>query len=129
MKNYLVKGFLFGIISWLVPFVISFGFYKRGGELAIDYDLFKSLMVVVSTATGMVLLVLYQKHLEVAPVMRSFVIGLLWLAGNVLLDVVVLIPMSSMDYDTYFNSIGIRYLTIPVLSMGVGLILRRKSSS
>jgi hypothetical protein len=129
MKNYLAKGFLFGIISWLVPFVTSFGFYKPEGELAIDYELFKSIMVVVSSCTGIVLLILYSKHLETDPVARAVIIGSLWFAINIVLDTVILIPMSSMSYESYFYSIGIRYLTIPAFSIGVGFILKKRTGT
>jgi len=126
MKNYIIKGIVFGVISWLVPFVLSFGFYKPGGELAIDYDLFKSIMVVVSSATGIVLLALYAKHFEVDTMTRSVLTGCLWFAINIFLDVIILIPMSSMSYQSYFYSIGIRYLTIPIFSIGVGYILKKR---
>ncbi len=129
MKNYLVKGLVFGVISWLVPFVLSFGCYKPGGELAIDYDLFKSLMVVVSSVTGIVLLSLYAKHLEIDTMGRSILIGVLWLGVNILLDVIILIPMSSMNYQSYFYSIGLRYLTIPAFSIGVGYVLKKSLAS
>lgn len=126
MKNHFVKGLVFGIISWLVPFLLSFGFYKPGGELAIDYDLFKSIMVVVSSITGVVLLSLYSKHLEAEPMSRSIMVGVLWFVINILMDVIILIPMSVMTYQHYFYSIGIRYLTIPAFSIGVGYILKKR---
>lgn len=129
MKKYMLKGLLYGIISWLVPFVLSFGFYKPGGELAIDYGLFKSIMVVMSSLTGIVLLVLYSKHLEPDPIPRSVMIGVLWFGINILLDIVILIPMSAMNYQNYIYSIGIRYLTIPAFSTGIGYILKKRTAS
>jgi hypothetical protein len=126
MKNNVVKSLVFGVISWLIPFVLSFGFYKPGGELAVDYDLFKSIMVVVSSVTGVVLLSRYAKHFEANPIAHSVLIGVLWLAINILLDLIILMPMSGMTYQAYLYSIGIRYLTIPAFSIGVGYILKTR---
>ena len=125
----MVKALVYGVISWIVPFVFSFGFYKPGGELAVDYDLFKSIMIVVSSATGVVLLSAYARHLQADPIGRSIVVGVLWFMINVILDIFILVPMAGMTYQGYFISIGLRYLTIPLFSIGVGYIIKKTMAS
>jgi hypothetical protein len=44
MKKY-PKNILYGFFAWLIPFVASFFFYTREGELTIDIFLFKSIIV------------------------------------------------------------------------------------
>jgi hypothetical protein len=119
MKKY-VKMFGFGILTWLVPFVISMAFYTRDGQLAIDIFLFKSIMIVIGSATGAILLVLYLRSIQRNMLMEGIVIGLVWFAINIGLDVLVLVPMSKMSMTTYWIQIGLRYLTIPIMSSALG---------
>ena len=57
MSNKLmIKNGVFGILSWLIPFAISFLFYKPGGELMVPYATFKSIIMVVGTISGCYLL-------------------------------------------------------------------------
>ena len=52
MKNKTLTILLLGILIWLVPFVISMFFFDRSGQLTISEDLFKSIMIVVSSLIG-----------------------------------------------------------------------------
>lgn len=56
MKKY-PKNILYGFFAWLIPFVASFFFYTREGELTIDIFLFKSIMIVVGSFSAAFLLV------------------------------------------------------------------------
>lgn len=58
MNKYLKLG-VFGFVSWIVPFVTAFLFYSQEGQLLVDVSFFKSVMAVVGSATGAVLLVMY----------------------------------------------------------------------
>ncbi len=87
MKKYLIN-ILYGFLAWLIPFVASFFFYTREGELTINILFFKSIMIVVG----------------------SFSAGSTWFGIKILLDLLVLIPMSGMSIADYFTQIGIMYL-------------------
>lgn len=117
-----LKILLFGILAWLIPFILSFFFYSREGELQINIFLFKSIMIVVGSITGAVLLVLYFRALEKNYLKEGITVGLAWFAVNILLDLVVLIPMSGMSIGDYFAQIGLRYLVIPVMSIAMGYV-------
>jgi hypothetical protein len=43
-----------------------------------------------------------------------------WLRINRALDAVVLLPLSGMEAGTYMAQIGLRYLTIPIIAVGIG---------
>jgi uncharacterized membrane protein YpjA len=45
-------------------------------------------------------------------------LGLLWLVVNLVLDFVILLPMSHMSLSDYIAQIGLRYLMIPIFSTG-----------
>ena len=124
--NKYLKNILYGFLAWLIPFVASFFFYTREGKLTIDIFLFKSIMIVVGSISAAILLVLYFRKINGDYLKEGIIVGLTWLGINVLLDLLVLIPMSGMSIADYFAQIGIRYLVIPVMSITVGAALENK---
>jgi uncharacterized membrane protein YpjA len=125
MKKYL-KNILYGFLAWLVPFIVSFFFYTREGKLTIDIFLFKTIMIVVGSITGAFLLVSYFKKITVDYLKEGIIVGVVWFGINILLDLLVLIPMSGMSISNYFTQIGLRYLVIPAMSIAVGTTLANK---
>ena len=117
------KALLFGVLTWLVPFVVAVFFYTQEGQLRIDIFLFKSIMIVVGAVTGALFLSLYFRKVTQHYYREGILLGLIWLAINWALDFGVLIPMSGMDVGTYATQIGLRYLIIPVFSVTVGCAL------
>lgn len=127
MKQYL-KLALFGFLTWLIPFVVSFFFYDKTGHLVIgDIFLFKSIMIVTGATTGAVLLILYFGKISEKYLYHGILIGIVWLAMNWVLDLLILVPMAKLSLYDYFAQIGLRYLIIPVMSIMAGYLLERKA--
>jgi hypothetical protein len=118
------KAFLYGFLTWLVPFVAAFAFYKPDGTLSVDIFLFKSIMIVVASAFGSFALVKYLKSVKDNFIKEGVLVGALWFATNIILDVIILIPMSKMSIKDYVMQIGLRYLMIPAISIGMGYVMR-----
>ena len=116
---------LFGFLSWLIPFLASIPFYSSQGVLRVDVFLFKSVMIVVGSVVGTVLMVWLFLRIREGYLREGILIGFSWLAINWVLDWLVLLPMSGMDISTYFSQIGIRYLVIPVIAVSMGFVLER----
>ena len=127
MKKYL-KNVLYGFLAWLIPFVASFFFYSKEG-LTIDIFLFKSIMIVVGSISAAILLVSYFKKISAAYLKEGIIVGIVWFGINILLDLLILIPMSGMSIADYFTQIGIRYLVMPAMSITVGKSLENLSNS
>ena len=125
MKKFL-KNVLFGFLAWLIPFISAFFFYTREGKLTIDQLLFKSIMVVVGSVSAAILLVFYFKKIERSYLKEGIITGIIWFAVNILLDVLILIPMSGMSLGSYFTQIGLGYLAIPAMTIAVGAALANK---
>ncbi|MBA2841036.1 hypothetical protein HNP87_001585 [Methanococcus maripaludis] len=123
--NYLKCGF-FGLLTWLIPFLLSFLFYSENEGLLIDIFLFKSIMIVLSGLVGVSLLILYFKDIKKDYLIEGIFVGVFWLIINLILDILILIPMSGMTYLTYFSQIGLRYLIIPTISISMGFLLKLK---
>jgi hypothetical protein len=100
-----------GALIWLVPFLVSFGFYTPSGELTTTYALFKSVMVLVLTWTTLaVSLVRPPRGLP------PWLVAAAYLVVNLLLDLVVLVPLMGLTAATYVEQIGLVYLIIPSLT-------------
>lgn len=126
MLNKYVRKVLYGFLAWLIPFVTSFLFYTREGGLTVDIFLFKSIMIVVGSISAAFLLISYFKIINADYFKEGVIVGLVWFGINILLDLLVLIPMSSMSIADYFTQIGLRYIVIPVMSITVGIALKNK---
>lgn len=127
-KKMIIKNILLGILSWLIPFAVSFLFYKPGGELIVPYSTFKSTIMIVGTLSGCYLLFRYFKSVESQFIRHGIIVGLSWFAINLVLDTAVLIPIMKTGFADYFMSIGLGYLAIPVISITMGFLLDRKGS-
>jgi len=121
-----LKCAFFGLLTWLIPFLLSFLFYSENGSLLIDIFLFKSIMIVVSGLVGVSLLVIYFKDIQKDYLTEGIFLGISWLIINLLLDILILIPMSGMTYLDYISQIGLRYLIIPTISISMGFLLKLK---
>ena len=121
-----IRNLLYGFLAWLIPFVVAFFFYSKEGGLVIDIFLFKSIMIVVGAISGAFLLISYFKNIHANYLYEGIIVGLTWLSINILLDLVVLVPMSGMSIADYFTQIGLRYLVMPVMSIMVGAALANK---
>jgi hypothetical protein len=125
MKKYF-KIALYGFLAWLVPFVSAFFFYTREGTLTIDRYFFKSIMIAVGSISAAFLLISYFKKINADYLKEGILVGVVWLGISILLDLLVLIPMSGMSLSNYFTQIGLGYLAIPAMSVAVGTALANK---
>ncbi|MCA9372002.1 hypothetical protein KC726_03835 [Candidatus Woesebacteria bacterium] len=125
MKPHL-KILIYGFLAWLIPFIISIFFYTADGTLRTDIFFFKSIMIVVGTASASYLLILYFKTIHRNVIKEGIIVGLIWFAINILLDLIILLPMSGMPINDYVVQIGIRYLAMPIISTTIGIALANK---
>jgi hypothetical protein len=122
-----IRTTVLGCVSWLIPFVVSFLFFDRTGQLVIPQPLFKSVMVVVGGGIGVALLV--SAFARIRPSLRSgLALGCYWLAINLALDLAVLVQILKMPVVVYLYDIGLRYLLLPVISTGMGVVGARSAS-
>ena len=121
-----IRNILYGFLAWLIPFVTSIFFYTREGVLTIDVFLFKTIMIIVGSTSAAFLLISYFKKIDTRYLKEGIIVGLTWFGINILLDLLVLIPMSGMSVADYFTQIGLRYLVMPVMSIMVGASLANK---
>jgi hypothetical protein len=74
----------------------------------------------------MFLLISYFKKIESNFFREGITVRIVWFILNILLDMVILLPMSGMPFGTYFIQIGLGYLSIPAMCIAVGTALGNK---
>ena len=128
MKN-TPRLLLLGLMTWAIPFFTAFFFMDKTGQLSIDAYLFKTIMIIVGGITGAFAIVLYFNKREETYLKHGLLSGFIWFIINIVLDLVLLVPMSKMPYPDYFSQIGLRYLMIPIMTILVGYILTSKTKN
>lgn len=121
MKKY-IKLVLFGLLTWIIPFFAGFIFYSPQGELLINQLFFKSIMVVIGSLVGAILLVLHFKTIFKKQIFEAIIVGILWFGMNILLDILILVPMAKMTIYNYLSQIGLGYLSIPIMTIAIGFV-------
>lgn len=121
------KALGFGLVTWLVPFIVAIPFYGPDGAPRVDIHLFKSIMIVVATFVGCSLLVKYFKGVTKDYVKTACQVGWLWFGLNIVLDLLILLPLSGLSLTDYITQIGLRYLMIPIIATAFGYILKNQS--
>jgi len=103
-----------GFFSWLIPFVVGFAAFPVKKSNA---PLFSTLMYLVVLATAGALLHLYFRKRSVS-VREAGLVGLLWLAINLILDYPMFAygPMKMTPLG-YYSEIGLVYLTFPAFAV------------
>jgi len=122
-----VEMVLFGFLLWLVPFLASFPFVDSSGNYLVPETFFKTIMIVVGSLVGVILAVEYFRDVKTNYLKQGVLIGIVWLAINWFLDLsMVFGGMFQMSISQYFTDIGLRYLSIPFYTTGIGYLLQEK---
>ncbi len=123
-----VKLIGYGVVLWLVPFLVSFFLYTPQGTPILSVALFGKIMMVTITALTVVLLFKYFKNITADYTKEAMQVGIAWLVISVVLDVVILVPFAKMNLGTYFAEIATGYLVIPILAFFTGHLLEEKGN-
>ncbi|MBN1391515.1 MAG: hypothetical protein JW947_01785 [Sedimentisphaerales bacterium] len=123
MKKYL-KVVLFGFLTWLVPFTVSFLIFPLKSS---NRAFFESIMAVVVAISAVLFTVLYLKKLSSGFLREGILAGIIWFVINIVIDLMLFMegPMK-MSFADYIMDIGFTYLIIPAVTIGFGFLLQRK---
>lgn len=107
-----------GVVAWLAPFGVAFLAFPLRESAR---PLFESIMAVAVTATAVLLGLAYLKHLQSGFVREGLLIGVTWFAMCLLIDAPLMLfggPMQ-MTFGQYMADIGLTYVSIPVVTLGL----------
>jgi hypothetical protein len=124
MNKYL-KILISGFFVWLVPFIVSFFIYplKTSGN-----PLFESIMPLVITIIVVVMAIVYLGKIKTGFIKEGIIIGAIWFLMSICIDLALFLPPSpmQMDFTNYMMDIGVTYLMIPVITLGMGYMVENK---
>lgn len=127
--NKTMKLFLFGFLTWLIPFILGFLLYPlvQSNDQDLIY-LFKSIMIIVGTASGVWFYYLYFNKISEDFVKNGFITGVIWFLMNISLDLIFLVALFQSPLLEWIFGIGLRYLNLLIIGIGIGFILKAKKS-
>jgi hypothetical protein len=115
----------YGVIVWLVPFVLSFALYTPDGQPRFSEDLFESVMAI--SLAGITSLLGYRLFSRGADVIASgLVVGVVWLAISVVFDLGMIVAAFAMPLDKYAVDVALSYLMIPAITTAIAKTARAR---
>ena len=120
--NRVAKIVGYGFVMWLIPFIISLLIYPIKTSLN---PLFETIMPVVITLTVVLLTISYLKHMKTNFLREGIVIGVSWFLISIIVDLILFLPVSPMHMSlaNYMMDIGLTYLIIPSITVGMGYMV------
>lgn len=127
MKKFLTIA-LYGLVLWLIPFLAGIPFVDERGDLLIPENFFKSIMIVIGSLVGVILAVRYFRTISVSHQLEGILLGTIWLVISLGLDLILVTTgFFPLTLSEYLTEIGLRYLSIPIYTTGLGYALSEKT--
>ena len=117
------RALIFGFLIWLVPFIVSVIIFPIHDT---NRPLFESIMPVAGIVSAIFFLILYFKKVGSNFLQEGIRLGILWLAISLVIDFIMFLPSNSpmhLSLADYMADIGVTYLAIPTITVGVGYLL------
>ncbi|MBL1218740.1 MAG: hypothetical protein D8M59_14755 [Planctomycetes bacterium] len=113
----------FGFLVWLIPFVVAVGL---SGVRETNRPLFESIMPVVVTVSVVACSLIYFPHVRSEWAKEAARLGVIWMIISLVIDLPLMLnPPISMTCIEYIHDVGITYLIIPAVTVGMGLAIGR----
>lgn len=120
------KAILLGLLVWLVPFGVAFAAFPLKESRR---SLFESIMPVTLSIVVIACALAYFRRVSRPSWKEGACLGCLWFAISVGIDLpLMLSPPINYTLGEYVADIGLTYLMIPVITIGVALAAARNAS-
>jgi hypothetical protein len=125
MKEYLKWIIGFGFLIWLIPFIVSFPIFDLR---ATNRPLFESIMPVVLTLVVILFSILFFKRVDQHHFKEGIIAGIIWFIMCIIIDLFLFLPESPMQMSlvSYLMDIGLTYVIIIIIPVGIGYMLDMK---
>lgn len=123
----LKKSILLGFLVWLLPFIVAFLIYPIHES---HRPLFESILPLIITISVVIFSYLYFKNVDKNVKTEGIKLGIIFLLINLIIDLIMFMPNSPMHMNLldYISDIGLTYLMIPVITIGMGYAIDREKS-
>lgn len=124
--NKILKIILYGFFIWLIPFLISIIIFPLKSSMN---PLFESIMPVIITLVAVTFSYLYFNGVKENFIKEGIIIGVSWFVISIVIDLVLFLPSSpmQMSFADYLMDIGLTYVMIPVITVGMGYMAQNKA--
>lgn len=120
------KAILLGLLVWLVPFSVAFAAFPLKESRR---SLFESIMPVTLSVIVVACGLVYFRRVSRPSLKEGVCLGCLWFAISVGIDLpLMLSPPINYTLGEYVADIGLTYLMIPVITIGMALAAARNAS-
>jgi hypothetical protein len=120
------KALIYGVVVWLVPFAVAFAAFPLRES---NRPLFESIMPVAVAGAVAGCAVRYFRVVTTDFKGEGLRLGLVWLLISVVIDAPLMLlggPMH-MSIGQYLADIGVTYLLMPVITVGIGVALEPRA--
>ena len=116
------QALLYGFLVWLISFIVACFIFCIHDS---NRPLFESVMAVAVVGTTAFLAKHYFKKVSANFLREGILLGLIWFAIAVAIDLIMFMPPTPMQtsFSEYLSDIGITYLVIPIITIGMGKVL------
>jgi hypothetical protein len=119
------KAILFGVIIWLIPVIVAFIMFQLKESRR---SLFESVMAVTLSIVVVACAVSYFSRVKTAFLKEGIWLGVLWFAISVVIDLPLMLnPPINYTLAEYAADIGLTYLMMPVITVGIALAASRQT--
>ena len=122
--NSIKKAIVYGFFVWLIPFLASFPIFNLKET---NRPLFESIMPVVLSLVVVIFATLYFKKVGGSFFREGLLLGFVFLIISLVIDLFMFMwgPMK-MPLTEYVSDIGLTYLMMPVITIGIGQALNHR---
>ena len=113
-----MKLLLCGIGVWAVSFIVGIMTFSIQDSLP---ELFDSIMSITVCLAAVSFGVFYLRRVESEQKRASIVAGISWLAICIAIDLPIFILGFGMPFNEYIMGIGMTYLMVPIVLIGLGI--------
>ena len=123
----LKKSILFGFLVWLLPFIVALLIFPIHES---NRPLFESIMPLVITISVVIFSYLYFKSIVTNIKAEGAKLGVVFLLISLVIDLIMFMPNSPMHMGLldYVADIGLTYLIIPVITVGMAYAIDREKN-
>lgn len=118
---------VYGFLVWVIPFLLALFLFSVRES---NRPLFDSFMSVVLAASVIFFAIKYFQTTEENFLKEGIYLGVTWFVISLALDFPMFSagPMKMSLYE-YISDIGITYIMIPIIAVGIGFILESRNKS
>ena len=114
------RAVLLGFVIWLVPFATGVSAFLLSPSPLLTFASDTGAVLVLSVLGAAAA---YFRRVRQAFFREGLALGVVWVAMCVAIDVPLLLGPMHMSLEYYFSDVGVSYLVIPAITLGIGALL------